>query len=101
MDTKEMQKEVDIWVSDKGGYWHPLSQLARLNEEQGELARELNNVYGEKKKRLEESIKSIEEEVGDVLFTLLCIANSQKIDLETAYIKTLQKYNIRDKDRFK
>ncbi|MFH1210484.1 MAG: nucleotide pyrophosphohydrolase [archaeon] len=101
MDIKDMQKEVDLWVKANNGYWAPLSQFARLVEEVGELGRILNHVYGEKKKKPEESHTSTEEELGDVLFTAICIANSNSIDLESAYEKAIQKYNIRDKDRFK
>lgn len=102
MKLKEIQEEVDEWVrTNGGGYWEPLSQLARLQEEVGELAKVLNHVYGQKKKKPEEAMGSLEEEIGDVLFTLVCIANSSGIDLLSAHKKVMAKYNIRDKDRFK
>ncbi|MFH1332073.1 MAG: nucleotide pyrophosphohydrolase [archaeon] len=83
------------------GYWAPLSQMARLTEEAGELARVLNHAYGEKKKKPDEILKPLEEEVGDALFTLICISNPYKIDMVSAYQRAIQKYSIRDKDRWK
>jgi NTP pyrophosphatase (non-canonical NTP hydrolase) len=96
----EMQKEIDKWAEANGGYWQPLSQMARLTEETGEVARVLNHMYGEKKKNPDEMHKSLEEELGDVLFTIICIANSQKLSLKSAYETVIKKYNVRDKDRW-
>lgn len=59
--------------------------MARLTEEMGELAREVNHYYGEKPKKTTEKERSIEEELGDVLFVMICMANSLNIDLETAH----------------
>ncbi len=95
-----MQNEVDSWIKAKGGgYWSPLSMMARLTEEVGETARVLNSAYGEKKKKPEE-LHNLEGELGDLLFTIICMANAFKIDLESAYDKTLKKSNVRDKHRF-
>jgi len=97
-----MQKEIDKWIHENTtGYWPPLSMMARLTEETGELSRVLNHVYGMKKKKENEVLNSIEEELGDLLYTIVCIANKFDIDLDHAYDKTLKKYSIRDKDRFK
>ena len=101
MVLSNIQKEVNEWISQYGGYWPPLSMMARLTEETGELAREINHVYGMKKRKPEESIKSIEGELGDIFITIICIANSLNIDLGNAYKETMNKLNIRDKDRTK
>lgn len=96
-----MQKEVDDFISAHGGYWPPLSMLARLMEEAGELAREMNHVYGMKKRKPEDKIKSIEGEMGDILVNLICMANDMDIDLDEAFRKTMDKVNVRDTDRVK
>jgi len=101
MGFKEKQKEVDDWILKYGGYWPPLSMFARLVEETGELGRELNHVYGMKKRKEEEQIKPIENEIGDILLTLIMISNFLKIDLEDVFDKTMYKINARDKDRTK
>lgn len=96
-----MQLEVDHYISQfKEGYFSPLAQLARLTEELGELAREVNDVYGEKKKKLTEEKRTIEEELGDLLFVILCFANSLHIDLEEAYELVMNKFQTRDKHRW-
>ncbi|MED0901121.1 nucleotide pyrophosphohydrolase [Bacillus cereus] len=98
---KEMQKEVDAYIGQfKEGYFSPLAMMARLTEEMGELAREVNHYYGEKPKKTTEIERSIEEELGDVLFVMICMANSLNIDLETAHNIVMEKFNTRDKDRW-
>ena len=78
----QMQKEVDDYISQfKAGYFSPLANLARLTEEVGELAREINHYYGEKQKKPTEEENSVKAELGDNLFVLLCIANSLGIDM--------------------
>ncbi|KFZ40509.1 MULTISPECIES: nucleotide pyrophosphohydrolase [Thermoactinomyces] len=97
----DLQKEVDQYIGQfKEGYFHPLSMLARLTEEVGELAREVNHRYGEKPKKPEEEENSIENELGDLLFIITCFANSLDIDLEEAYQKVMDKYQTRDADRW-
>lgn len=97
----EMQQEVDEYIGQfKVGYFSPLANLARLTEEVGELAREINHVYGEKKKKDTEEENSIKAELGDNLFVLLCIANSLDIDMTESFDETMQKFNTRDKNRF-
>ncbi|GGH97587.1 MULTISPECIES: nucleotide pyrophosphohydrolase [Mammaliicoccus] len=101
MDMKEMQKEVDTYISQfKAGYFSPLANLARLTEEVGELAREINHSHGEKKKKSTEEENTIEAELGDNLFVLICLANSLNIDLTKSFEDTMHKFNVRDKDRF-
>ncbi|CAI8700022.1 transcriptional regulator [Bacillus cereus VDM021] len=98
---KDMQKEVDAYISQfKEGYFSPLAMMARLTEEMGELAREVNHYYGEKPKKTTEKERTIEEELGDVLFVMICMANSLHIDLETAHNIVMDKFNTRDKDRW-
>lgn len=98
---KEIQKEVDDWVNQyKIGYFKPLEILARLTEETGELAREINHRFGPKKKKEAEDVKEIEDEIGDIIFTLTCLANSLNIDMDRGVKKVIDKYNNRDKDRW-
>jgi len=96
-----MQKEVHEWISQYGGYWPPLSMMARFTEETGELAREINHAYGTKKRKPEEQIKSIQGEIGDLLVTLFCIANSLDIDMDEVYREAMSKLDKRDRDRTK
>ena len=101
MDMQEMHKEVDTYISQfKTGYFSPLANLARLTEEVGELAREINHTHGEKKKKSTEEENTIEAELGDNLFVLICLANSLNIDLNKSFEDTMNKFNVRDKDRF-
>ncbi|MCM3243578.1 nucleotide pyrophosphohydrolase [Cytobacillus firmus] len=98
---KDMQTEVDTYISQfKEGYFSPLAMLARMTEELGELSREVNHYYGEKPKKSTEEEKAIEEELGDMLFVLLCFANSLNIDLEEAHDRVMKKFSTRDKDRW-
>jgi NTP pyrophosphatase (non-canonical NTP hydrolase) len=98
---KDLQNEVDTYISQfKEGYFSPLAMLARLTEELGELAREVNHYYGEKPKKSSETEKAIEEELGDLLFVIICLANSLNIDLEEAHDYVMKKFNTRDKDRW-
>lgn len=97
----EMQNEVDKYIGQfKEGYFSPLAMMARLTEEMGELAREINHTYGEKPKKSSEKEKLIEEELGDVLFVMICLANSLNIDLAQAHDMVMNKFNTRDKDRW-
>ncbi|TCN23061.1 nucleotide pyrophosphohydrolase [Mesobacillus foraminis] len=99
--VKELQEEVDQYISQfKEGYFSPLAMMARMTEELGELAREVNHYYGEKPKKSEEKEKAIEEELGDMLFVLICFANSLNIDLQKAHELVMEKFNTRDKDRW-
>ncbi|WP_099158343.1 nucleotide pyrophosphohydrolase [Virgibacillus ndiopensis] len=100
-NTVEIQKRVDMYISQfKEGYFSPLSLVARLTEEMGEMAREVNHYYGEKPKKTTENIKSIDEELGDILFVLTCFANSLDIDLSEAFELSINKIETRDKDRW-
>ncbi|MCT8138916.1 nucleotide pyrophosphohydrolase [Anaerobacillus sp. CMMVII] len=74
--------------------------LARMTEELGELAREVNHYYGEKPKKSSEDDKSMEQELGDLFFVLVCFANSLNIDLEESFDLVMEKFRTRDKDRW-
>ncbi|MBR2563256.1 MAG: nucleotide pyrophosphohydrolase [Paenibacillus sp.] len=97
----EMQREVDLYISQfKEGYFSPLAMLARMSEEVGELAREVNHEFGEKPKKASEADNSIELELGDILFITICFANSLGIDLAEAHDKVMHKFNTRDANRW-
>ncbi len=101
MTLNDAQIQVDEYVSQfKMGYWSPLSNLARLIEEVGELARELNHLFGDKPKKSSEKIANMKEEMGDILFTLICIANSQSVNLQECLDEVIAKYNHRDRNRW-
>jgi NTP pyrophosphatase (non-canonical NTP hydrolase) len=97
----DAQQTVDRWIGQyKEGYFPPLTNLARLAEEVGELAREINHRFGEKPKRKEEPDGSLAMELADVLFVVICLANSQGIDLDEAFAGMMAKINARDGDRW-
>ncbi|TYS68419.1 nucleotide pyrophosphohydrolase [Sutcliffiella horikoshii] len=98
---QEIQKEVDHYISQfKEGYFSPLAMLARMTEELGELSREVNHFYGEKPKKSTEKENTMEEELGDMLFVMICFANSLNIDLQEAHDRVMEKFQTRDKDRW-
>lgn len=101
MTLDEAQRAVDAWVASAGGYWPPLSNLARLVEEVGELSRELNHRYGHKPKKPVEPDQDLALELGDILFVLIALANEQGIDLTEALERVLEKYRVRDQDRWR
>lgn len=100
-NTVEIQERVDSYISQfKEGYFSPLSLMARLSEETGELAREVNHYYGEKPKKSSETEKTVEDELGDIIFVLTCFANSLDIDLSEAFNRSISKIETRDKSRW-
>ncbi|MCH2653336.1 MAG: nucleotide pyrophosphohydrolase [Gemmatimonadetes bacterium] len=101
MEIRDAQRKVDEWISQfEEGYWPPLTNLARLIEEVGELARELNHRFGSKIKKSEEPNQELALELADVLFVLIVIANEQGIDLDEALESVLTKYRKRDGERW-
>lgn len=95
------QQEVDEWISQfEEGYWQPLSMLARVTEEVGELAREINHRYGEKPKKREEPEADLAVEIADIMFVLIALANSLEIDLDDAFDRMMKKYRSRDAERW-
>ncbi|WP_409346632.1 nucleotide pyrophosphohydrolase [Paenibacillus sp. MBLB4367] len=98
---QELQQEVDRYISQyKEGYFSPLSMLARMSEEVGELAREVNHRFGEKPKKHDEEDNSIEMELGDILFIVICFANSLGIDLTESHDRVMEKFRTRDANRW-
>ncbi|OKY78632.1 MAG: putative pyrophosphatase MazG [Candidatus Methanohalarchaeum thermophilum] len=98
---EDLQEEVDSFINNyEEGYWPPLSMLAALVEEVGELSRELNDEFGSKPKKDLKEKGDIRNELGDTLFSLICIANYLDIDLESALESTMEKYRDRDSDRW-
>lgn len=98
---REMQAEVDEYIQQfKAGYFSPLAQMARLTEEMGELAREVNHYYGEKAKKSDEAEKTVAEELGDVFFVALIMANSLDIDMTQVFEENMRKFQQRDAYRF-
>jgi len=95
-----LQRTIDQWIQTNGGYWDEMSLLARLTEEVGELAREYNHQFGAKKKKASEADGSISDELADILWLILCMANQQDIDLEAAFEKVMLKLKVRDAGRF-
>jgi len=101
MSLKDFQKQVDDWVKQyKTPYWQPQWILARLIEETGELAREINHLHGPKPKKPTEDKKELGLEISDILYTLICLANSQGIDLDKSWEEMMSKYQNRDRDRY-
>lgn len=97
----EAQARVHAWISQfEEGYWPPLTNLARLIEEVGELAREMNHRFGHKTKKADEPDQDLAMELGDILFVILVIANEQGIELDDALTRVLEKYRVRDSDRW-
>lgn len=101
MDLHDAQRQVDAYISQfEAGYFPPLVNLARLTEEVGELARELNHRFGPKTKKPDEPEADIALEIADVLFVLVVLANQLDVDLGDAFQRTLSKYEVRDAERW-
>ena len=96
----EIQKKIHDWITKHGGYWPPLAMLSALIEEVGELAKEINHLEGYKPKRNKNEDVQIGEELADVLYALVCIANYYKIDLSDELYNVINKYTTRDSKRF-
>ncbi len=102
MSLKDIQKDVDEWTGQfDPQYWPPHEILARLTEEVGELAREVNHLYGTKKKKISEHEGSLSQEIVDIIFTVACLANSHKIDLQKEWEQMMSKKHYgRDQNRY-
>ena len=97
----DAQRRVDAWISQyEEGYFHPLTNLARLAEEVGELAREINHRYGEKTKKPDEPEGDLAMEMADILFVIICLANREGIDLQDAFDRMMAKVESRDEQRW-
>ncbi len=99
---QDIQRDIDTLIREEwhSNYWGPLSSLARLTEEVGELARAINHTYGEKPKKASEGANDIAAEMGDILFILASLANSITIDLDAAFEDVMAKYRERDAGRW-
>jgi NTP pyrophosphatase (non-canonical NTP hydrolase) len=97
----EYQSRVHHWVSQfEPGYFHPLTNVARLAEEVGELAREVNHRFGQKTKKPDEPEGDLGMEMADILFVLICMANREGIDLDQAFERMMAKVEQRDASRW-
>lgn len=96
---KQAQKIVDDWILDIGvKYFSEMTQLAQLTEEVGEVARIISRTYGDQSFKKSDE-KDLDDELADVLFVLICIANKTGIDLTKAFQKNMNKKTNRDKNR--
>jgi NTP pyrophosphatase (non-canonical NTP hydrolase) len=101
MSLSDAQRRVDGWIAQfEEGYFHPLTNLARLTEEVGELAREVNHRFGQKTKKQDEAEGDLAMEMADILFVLICMANRERIDLQAAFDRMMEKVERRDADRW-
>lgn len=101
MSFAAIQKEVDDYIAQfKEGYFPPLSMLARVTEEAGELARALSHREGFKKPKAGEAHGDVAEEICDLIFVAVCLANSLGIELDDAFAKAMDKYRVRDANRW-
>jgi NTP pyrophosphatase (non-canonical NTP hydrolase) len=97
----EAQARVDAWISQfEEGYFDPLTNIARLSEEVGELAREVNHRFGQKTKKKDEAEGDLAMEMADIMFVLICMANREGIDLQAAFDRMMAKVEGRDANRW-
>jgi len=100
MGIQKAQQEVDIWIKEHGvRYFNELTNMAQLTEEVGEVARIIARRYGEQSEKESDKEKNLGEELADVLFVVLCLANQTDINLEEAFDKKLALKAKRDHDR--
>lgn len=101
MSLTESQRRVDAWIAQfEEGYFHPLTNMARLSEEVGELAREVNHRFGQKTKKRDEAEGELAMEMADILFVIICMANREGIDLQQAFDRMMAKVESRDAERW-
>ncbi len=101
MSLADSQRRVHEWIGQfEEGYFDPLTNLARLTEEVGELAREINHRFGQKTKKEDEPEGDLALEMADILFVLICIANREGLDLQTAFDRMMEKIEVRDRERW-
>lgn len=100
MDLKNAQLEVDNWIKNHGvRYFNELTNMAQLSEEVGEVARIIARRYGEQSEKESDKSKDLGEELADVVFVVLCLANQTGINLQEAFDKKLDLKTNRDHDR--
>ncbi len=102
MTIQEAQSKVDQWIKDHGvRYFNELTNMAMLTEEVGEVARIMARRYGEQSEKESDKGKDLGDEMADVLWVLICLANQTGIDLTEAFQKNMEKKTKRDSDRHK
>lgn len=102
MNIREAQVKVDQWITTTGvRYFNELTNMVILTEEVGELARIIARKYGEQSFKESDKAYDMADEMADVLWVLICLANQTGVDLTTALEKNFEKKSIRDKDRHK
>jgi NTP pyrophosphatase (non-canonical NTP hydrolase) len=102
MTIQEAQQQVDQWIKTNGvRYFNELTNMAMLTEEVGEVARIMARRYGEQSEKESDKNKDLGDEMADVLWVLMCLANQTGVDLTQAFQKNLEKKTQRDKDRHK
>jgi NTP pyrophosphatase (non-canonical NTP hydrolase) len=100
MTIQQSQETVDNWIKTIGvRYFNELTNMAILTEEVGEVARIISRTYGEQSFKKADENKNLGDEMADVLFVLICLANQTGVNLEEAFIKNMEKKTLRDKDR--
>jgi NTP pyrophosphatase (non-canonical NTP hydrolase) len=100
MDLEEAQEQVDQWIKTHGvRYFSELTNMAMLTEEVGEVARIVARRYGEQSEKESDKTKDLGDEMADVLWVLICLANQTGINLTEAFQKNMEKKTLRDKDR--
>lgn len=100
MTLTEAQTAVDDWIKQYGvRYFNELTNMAQLTEEVGEVARVIARRYGEQSEKESDQLKDLGDELADVLFVLICLANQTGVDLNDALVKNLKKKTERDKER--
>jgi len=100
MDIKNSQLEVDNWIKNHGvRYFNELTNMAQLTEEVGEVARIIARRYGEQSEKESDKNKDLGEELADVVFVVLCLANQTGVDLQAAFDKKMDLKTKRDHDR--
>ena len=100
MTLQEAQREVDQWIKTTGvRYFSELTNMAILTEEVGEVARLISRIYGDQSFKETDNKKKLGDELADVLWVLICIANQTGVDLTDALEKNFEKKNIRDVER--
>jgi len=100
MTINEAQQQVDQWIKTHGvRYFNELTNMAILTEEVGEVARIIARRYGEQSEKESDKQKDLGDEMADVLWVLMCLANQTGINLTEAFQKNMEKKTLRDKDR--
>ena len=100
MDIKNSQHIVDTWIKEHGvRYFNELTNMAQLTEEVGEVARIIARRYGEQSEKESDKDKDLGEELADVVFVVLCLANQTGIDLQASFDKKMEVKTKRDHDR--